>query len=63
MKSPLTTQDVQELVQGLYKSFITPKFIFKKITSIRTMDDIKFIWRAGWKVIGHLADFSNKKNN
>jgi len=30
MKSPLTTQDVQELVQGLYKSFITPKFILEK---------------------------------
>jgi len=25
------------------------------------MDDIKFIWRAGWKVIGHLADFSKQK--
>lgn len=62
MKSPLTTEDVQELVQGLYKSFITPKFILKKIISVRTMDDVKFIWRAGWKVIGHLTDFSSKKN-
>ena len=57
MKSPLTSQDAKELVQGLYKSFLTPKFIFKKIMSIRTWDDVKFIWMAGWKVLGHLTDF------
>ena len=60
MKSPLTSEDAKELVQGLYKSFITPKFILKKIISIRTWDDIKFLWMAGWKVIGHLADFGKK---
>jgi len=60
MKSPLTSQDAKELVQGLYKSFITPKFIIKKIISIRTFADIKYIWTAGWKVLGHLTDFSKK---
>lgn len=57
MKSPLTSQDAKELVQGLYKSFITPKFIIKKILSIRTGADVKYIWVAGWKVLGHLVDF------
>jgi len=61
MKSVLTTGDVKELTQGLYKSFITPKFIFKKIVSIRNLNDVKFLWRAGWKVFGHLTDFSSKK--
>lgn len=61
MKSPLTSQDAKELVQSLYKSFITPKFIIKKLLSIRTFADIKFIWMAGWKVLGHLMDFGNKK--
>ena len=60
MKSHLTSQDAKELVQGLYKSFLTPKFIIKKILSIRTWDDIKFIWMAGWKVLGHLTDFGKK---
>lgn len=60
MRSPLTEEDVKYMVQGLYKSFITPKFILKKILAIRSVDDIKFLWMAGWKVLGHLTDFSKK---
>lgn len=60
MKSPLTSKDAKELVQDLYKSFITPKFILKKILSVRSLDDIKFLWMAGWKVLGHLSDFGGK---
>ena len=61
MKSPLTSRDTKELVQGLYKSFLTPKFFIRKIISIRSWDDIKFIWMAGWKVLGHLTDFKKSK--
>ncbi|NTW13966.1 MAG: radical SAM protein [Candidatus Moranbacteria bacterium] len=61
MKSPLTSQDAKELVQSLYKSFVTPKFILKKILSIRTFDDAKYIWVAGWKVLGHLMDFGKEE--
>ena len=57
MKSELSTDDVKELTQGLYKSFMTPKFILRKILSVRNWDDIKFLWRAGWKLMGHLTDF------
>lgn len=57
MRSQLTTEDVKKLTQELYKSFITPGFIAKKIMNIRSAEDIKFLWRAGWKVMGHLADF------
>ena len=61
MKSPLTEKDIKELTQELYKSFMTPKFILRKITSVRSYDDVKFLFRAGGKVIGHLLDFSTKK--
>lgn len=61
MKSQLSTQDAQEMVQGLYKSFMTPAFIVRKIISIRSWDDVKFFWMASWKVLGHLTDFSKKK--
>jgi radical SAM superfamily enzyme YgiQ (UPF0313 family) len=62
MKSHLSSEDAKELVQGLYKSFITPRFIFRKILAIRSWDDVKFLWMAGWKVLGHLTDFSRKKS-
>jgi len=63
MKSPLTKKDAKALVQDLYTSFMTPKFIIKKILNIRSFEDIKFLWRAGWKVIGHLTDFSQKSQD
>lgn len=59
MKSELTTEDVKELTQGLYKSFMTPKFILRKLTSIKSWNDVKFLWRAAWKILGHLGDFRN----
>jgi len=58
MKSPLASEEARELVQELYKSFISPQFIWRKIKSIRTLDDIKFLFMAGWKWIGKILDFS-----
>ncbi len=57
MKCELTTENVKELTQDLYKSFITPKFILKKVLSIRSFDDVKFLFKAAFKVLGHLMDF------
>lgn len=61
MKSSLKESDVKELTQELYKSFVTPKFILRKILGIRNLDDMKFLFRAAGKVLGHLIDFSPKK--
>lgn len=57
MKSVLTTRDVKELTQDLYKSFLTPKFLLKKILAVRNLADIKFLFKAGLKLLGHLGDF------
>ena len=57
MKSVLTTEDVKDLTSQLYKSFLTPQFILRKILSIRTVEDVKFLMMAGFKVLGHLVDF------
>jgi len=61
MKSPLTEKTIKELTQELYKSFITPKYIARRIIGIRSLDDIKFLFRAAGKLLGHLVDFSPKK--
>ena len=60
MKSELTTEDVKELSRDLYKSFVSPQFIMRKIVSIRSLDDIKFLGRAGIKLLGHLTDFGRE---
>lgn len=63
MKSPLTSEDAKELVQDLYKSFMSPQFIFRKLVSIRSFDDAKFIAKAGHKWIGKMMDYSKGKKD
>lgn len=60
-KSPVGSDDVLKLTQGLYTSALNPAFIARKIISIRNTDDLKFMFRAGKKVIAHFIDF--KKSN
>ena len=58
MVSELTTEDVLKLSQQLYKSFMSPQYVVRKVFSVRNVDDLKFLFRAGWKVVGHLKDFA-----
>lgn len=60
MKSPISDGELKELTQGIYKSFLTPRFVLKKISSIRSFDDIKFFVRAGAALVGHLTDFKRE---
>ena len=59
MKTNMKDSEVLSLTRGIYKSFITPKFILKKILSIRSMDDFKFLLRASKAVLSHLSDFKS----
>ncbi|MFA6433305.1 MAG: radical SAM protein [Elusimicrobiales bacterium] len=57
MASPITEQDTKNLTRALYKSFATPGYMFRKIASVRSPADVKFLLRAGKKLLGHLTDF------
>lgn len=60
MKSPMSERDIKCLTQSLYKSFVSPHYIIRKVLSIRSAKDLQFFWRAGKKLLGHLTDFSNR---
>jgi len=59
-KSPVSNEDVLEFTRGLYKAALNPTFILRKMVSIRSIDDIRFLFRAGAKVFAHMADFKTK---
>ncbi|MFH2022033.1 MAG: radical SAM protein [Patescibacteria group bacterium] len=61
MKTSLTEEEILKLTRLLYSSFLTPRFMLRKVLSIRNLDDIKFIAMAGWRFLSHLQDFSGKK--
>lgn len=58
MKSEMSEAEIKKMIQKFYRSFLTMKFIFKKVTSIRSLADAYFVLRASGKVLGHLKDFS-----
>jgi radical SAM superfamily enzyme YgiQ (UPF0313 family) len=58
MRAELSKKELKKMIGKLYRSFITPKFFFNKISGVRSWNDLKFITRAGKKVLGHLVDFS-----
>ena len=60
MITSMKDEEVLELTQGIYKSFVAPKFIFRKIVSVKSIDDLKFLFRASKAFIGHLRDFKSK---
>ena len=61
MKTEMSDDEILSLTRGIYKSFLTPRFIMRKLTQIRSWRDILFYWRAGMRVIGHLLDFGGSK--
>jgi radical SAM superfamily enzyme YgiQ (UPF0313 family) len=59
MNTTMQEQEVLDLTKGIYKSFISPKFLFRKVVSIRSFNDFKYLLRAGKAVLGHLTDFKS----
>lgn len=58
MYCPMTDEEVLQMTRGIYKSCLTPSFMVKKLLSIRSKDDLQFLYRAGRHLVGHLKDFS-----
>ncbi len=63
MKTSLSEDDVKDLTQCLYRSFFTPRYAIRKVISVRSLDDLKFLWRGVKAVFGHLKDFSAKRRD
>ncbi len=55
-KSPVDNDDVLKFKDELYKAALTPAFMLRKVASIRSLDDAKFLVRAGSKLMGHLLN-------
>jgi len=60
LKTPMKPSEVMEICNSIYKIFLTPRYIFQRIKSIKSFDDILFNLRGVKAVIGHLQDFARK---
>ncbi len=50
-----------KLVQGIYGVAFSLEFLYRRLTSVRDVEDIKYFLRTGTKVVGHLLDFKPKE--
>jgi radical SAM superfamily enzyme YgiQ (UPF0313 family) len=57
MKSPIKPATQLKLVRGLFYGILTPNFIWRKITSIKNFDDIKYLATYTIKYFQKLRDF------
>lgn len=58
IKTSLSELEVSEINQSLYRLFFTPRYVLRKLFSIRNFSDLRFIYRGVKAVYGHLKDFS-----
>ncbi len=58
MKTPdMSPDEVMQLCNQVYRSFMTPRFMVRQFLKIRDWEDMMFMARAGKAVLGHLRDF------
>jgi radical SAM superfamily enzyme YgiQ (UPF0313 family) len=60
MKTAMTDGEILAMTRGIYKSFLTPRFVLRKLRQIRNWQDVVFYWKAGFRVLGHLLDFRGR---
>jgi len=57
----MSPDEVMSISKKIYKSFLSPKFIFEHLKKVKSYEDFKYLLRGIRPVIGHLKDFSRKK--
>ena len=58
MKIPFSREKLLELEQELYLTFMTPQYILRKLSSIRSLKDFTYLFYMAKKLLGHLLDFN-----
>ena len=53
----MTPAEVMELSAQVYRSFLTPRFIWRNLRKVRSWRDLDYLWRGAKAVVGHLRDF------
>ncbi len=60
MASPIGADMIMKLVQSLYGIALNPEFIFNRLISITSFEDMAFFIRSLPRVFGHIFDFKRK---
>jgi len=54
----MTAEEIVEFCNGIYKIFLSPRYIVKHLARIRSWKDLDFTAKGFVKVLGHVRDFA-----
>ena len=61
-KTPdMTADEVMQMCESIYQAFLTPRYIWRHVRSIRGWESLNYIARGSKAVIGHLLDFRRRQ--
>lgn len=59
LKTPdMSPQEVMKMCEGVYRSFLSPRFVLRHLKNIRSVEDAAYIAKGVAAVLGHLKDFA-----
>lgn len=58
MKTPLDPEELMNTIQKFYDVAFSPEFMLRRLYSIRSWNDLKYLWFGFKKVLGHKEDFA-----
>ncbi|MBO5940063.1 MAG: B12-binding domain-containing radical SAM protein [Kiritimatiellae bacterium] len=62
-KTPLVTEEeIKCAIRDVYRGFLQPEALLRRMTSTRTLFDFPFYYRGVRSLLGHLIDFRGAKN-
>jgi len=53
----MSPEEVKRLCDETYNLFLSPKYVLRRLLSIRSFGDVKFSFRGARKILGHIKDF------
>lgn len=57
-KTPLVSEaELKRAIQDVYRGFLQPEALWRRLTSTRTLFDVGFYYRGLRSLVGHLVDF------
>jgi len=62
LKTPgMEPEEVMNICDGIYKIFLSPKYMLRHLARIRSFKDVTYSTRVARKVLGHIRDFMVKR--
>jgi radical SAM superfamily enzyme YgiQ (UPF0313 family) len=58
----ISPDEVKQLCDDTYRLFLSPKYVLRRLLTIRSFGDVKFSFRGARKILGHIRDFSAKNS-